>query len=285
MFEEFKIKRKVKKSEKKIEKNESIAQTMASGNQQLKDITQRSRRVSHKQYEEAWFAEYLERNELNLAISEVRKTLFLQRDRLLQRMIHFNRNYKANKEKEPYANQKRDLERDMRGSKNAAYALSVVCNAIDRLDELPDEQEWCSIMKDLTKGYKAINAISSGSDLMTRMAFWFQKARMEMNQDISVTLMERYYGKPIDELLQSENLENIAVTDCVVDDSVMDYSAKNNILNAIIGGSVFKIPPESIAEAADYQSRMAEKKGGPSIIKDTREYIDPNDMDDLPTNM
>ena len=48
-------------------------------------------------------------------------------------------------------------------AKNAAYALAVVEDAIDRLDSIRSEQEWRDIMRDLTNGYKLVNAISTGT--------------------------------------------------------------------------------------------------------------------------
>lgn len=89
-------------------------------------------------------------------------------------------------------------------AKNAAYALAVVEDAIDRLDSIRSEQEWRDIMRDLTNGYKLVNAISTGSDLMTRFVFWLQKAKSEIKGDISVEAMEYYFGKPIDKLLEEQ---------------------------------------------------------------------------------
>ena len=264
-----------------------MATTMESTNNLISGTNERSNKATQRLYEEAWFAEYLEKNQLNTAISDARKTLFIQRDKLLERMIRYNKNYSAILKKENYPNKQRDIDKYIRGSKNAAYALSVVCNAIRRLDDLPDEQEWCKIMKDLTKGYKTVNAISTGSSKMTKLAFWIQKAKMEMKGDISASAMEKYYGKPIDELLQSENLNDVA-SNFLVEDDVLDYSDQDKILDAINGGSVFKISPETVADVADYQSRQAQRSGGETIFNNTEEYTNPTEMnnfDSIPSNL
>lgn len=287
MFEEFKEKRKVKKAEKKVQKLESLAETMVESNSKMTKLNKRGEKAVNTQEQESWFGEYLENNQLNIAVAQARQILFVQRDRLIERMIRYNKNYKFITQKEDYPNKKRDLAKYMRGSKNAAYAISVVCNAITRLDEIPDEKEWCDIMRSLTRGYKVVNAISTGSDLMTRMAFWVQKAKMEMKGDINVAAMEQYYGKPIDQLLESEDLNDVAAN-FLVEDSSVDYSTPESILGAITGGSVFKVDPETVSDAADYQSRQAQKRGSESIFNDDNVYADPKKvdvLDDLPTNL
>ena len=91
-----------------------------------------------------------------------------------------------------------------------------------------------------------------------------------MKGDINVAAMENYYGKPIDELLESENMKGVA-SDFLVEDSTVDYSTQQSILDAITGGSVFKVDPEEVSNAVDYQSHHARQSGGRSITNTQRE--------------
>ena len=66
------------------------------------------------------------------------------------------------------------------------------------------------------------------------------------------------------ELLESENMKGVA-SDFLVEDSTVDYSTQQSILDAITGGSVFKVDPEEVSNAVDYQSHHARQSGGRSI--------------------
>ncbi len=288
MFDNFKKNLQIKKAEKKIEKIEQKTENLVETNNALSGFSKREKKATDKYADEAWFADYLKRNQLDMAISTARDNLYIQRDKILRRIIRFNKEYNYTRSSDNYPNKQRDLDKYMRASKNAAYALAVVCNAIDRLDDLADEQEWFQIMRDLTNGYKTINAISTGSSIMTRLAFWIEKTKMEMKGDISVAAMEQYYGKPIDELLEDENMDGIAA-DFLVEDSVAEYSVGEDILRAVSRGDIFKIDPEEVTHIAQEQTVNAREKGKPQVLRGEKVYADLDDMnsdlDDLPSNM
>ena len=157
-FENWKLNRKVHKQEKKIAKKEELAQTTVRANDSMTNITNRTEKVKEKLNAEEWYSKHLDRANLDTEIHEARQNLFIQRERLLRRLITFNREYKYILQKPDTSIKRRELERCSTGAKNAAYALAIVDEAIDRLDNIRSEHEWRDIMRDLTKGYKLVNA-------------------------------------------------------------------------------------------------------------------------------
>lgn len=289
-FEEFKLDRKVKKAEKKIAKKEKYANKMKESDDKLTDLTHRVEDAHEKITTEEWYSNHLERSRIDLEIREARQNLFYQRQRLLRRLIMFNKEYKYILTKPDTAIKMRELQRCSTGAKNAAYALAVVDNAIDRLDSIRSELEWREIMRDLTKGYKMLNAISVGSDLMTRLAFLLQKARHDIKGDISIEAMEYYYGKPIDILLEEQTGEANAA-DMLVQNAVLDLDDEDAVLNAIRWGSVFTVQPGVAANVASQQSEKASRTGSTPIytrpdetfneVKDFSATMDATDLPDM----
>lgn len=288
-FDKWKIKRKTEKEEKKIGRKEDIANALAESNERRMGLTRRDENVRERLYVEEEHAKYLDREQLARDVREARQKLFIQRDKLLKLMINYNREYKYTMTKPDSAYKKKELLRCSTGAKNSAYALAVVENAIDRLDDIPAEHEWRQIMRDLTKGYKTVNAISIGSDLMTRLAFWLQKAKMDIKGNISVNAMEHYYGKSIDKLLEEENIDH-AAAQLLVKDEALDLEDEDKILEAIREGGIYTVSPEEVAQAAEDQSIEAQKTDKQQIFENPEEtFSRVNDMsfalDDLPSNL
>lgn len=284
--EEWKLNRKVKKEEKKVVKDEKLAETLTKASETRSDLTKRSEKARDKVATEQWYSQKLDRHQLNQQIREARQNLFVQRDKLLRRMINFNNERDYILAKPNTEIKKRELARCSTGSKNAAYALAIVENAIDRLDDISTEREWHEIMSDLTKGYKTINAISIGSDLMTRLAFWIQKAKMEIKGDISIHAMEHYYGKPIDELLEQEDLDEVTsdiqkiASQMLVKDEALDLNNTDDILEAVRWGSIFVVQPGDVANCAEEQSANAKRTGRTGIYSNPGEtYRQPSQVD------
>lgn len=277
--DEWKLKRKIKKEEKKVTKDEQLAETLSKASDTRSDLVKRGEKARDKVATEEWYSKKLDRHQLNQEVREARQNLFVQRDKLLRRMVNFNKERQYIMTKPDTEIKRRELNRCSTGAKNAAYALAIVEGAIDRLDDITSEHEWQEIMHDLTKGYKTVNAISVGSDLMTRLAFWLQKAKMDINGNISVHAMEHYYGKPIDELLAQEKIENVA-SQMLVKDSALDLEDTDQILEAVRWGAIYTIPPEDVANAAEEQSTYARRKGGSQVISNPEETFNkPQDIE------
>ena len=287
-FENWKLNRKVHKQEKKIAKKEELAQTTVRANDSMTNITNRTEKIKEKLNAEEWYSKHLDRANLDTEIHEARQNLFIQRERLLRRLITFNREYKYILQKPDTSIKRRELERCSTGAKNAAYALAIVDEAIDRLDNIRSEHEWRDIMRDLTKGYKLVNAVSIGSDLMTRLAFWMQKAKSEIKGDISVEAMEYYFGMPIDKLLEEQTGSEKAA-DMLIENSVLDLEDEDAVLEAIRWGTVFTVTPNEASNVAEQQSNKAKSVGGTPIFtkpdetfKEVKDFSAIN-IDDLPT--
>ena len=269
--DEWKAKRKVKKEEKKVVKSEKLAETLSQTSDTRSDLVKRGEIARDKVATEEWYSKKLDERQFNQEVREARQNLFIQRVKLLKRMINFNKEHKYIKEEKSESSiKKRELKRCEIGSKNAAYALAVVEDAIDRLDDISSEREWHDIMHDLTKGYKTINALSVGSDLMTRLAFWIQKAKLDINGDISVHAMEHYYGKPINELLDQAEIKEVA-SDMLVKDEAMDLKNSDKILEAVRWGDIYKVPVSDVNDVVEEFSEKAEKSGSKPIIENPRE--------------
>lgn len=288
-FDEWKIKRATKKEEKKVKKEEKIADALADSNEKRMALSKRAEKAKEKSFVEKKQAQYLDRGQLEREVHEIRQNLFVQRDKLLKMMIDYNREYKYVMAKPDSAFKEKELLRCSTCAKNSAYALAVVENAINRLDDIPAEHEWHQIMRDLTNGYKTINAISVGSDLMTRLAFWMQKAKMDIKGNISVNAMENYYGKPIDKLLEQENIGRTAAQ-FLVKDEALELDDEDKILNAIIWGDIYTVSPEEVARAAEDQSIAAQKSEKQQIFENPEETFSKIDdmsfmLDNMPSNL
>ena len=280
-FEKFKLDRKVKKAEKDIAKKERLAKTYAEAGDKLSDIAMRSDKASTVLRAEQSFEKHLDHAKLDSQIHEARQRLFIQRSRLLKRVIRFNKEYKFTLTKPDTPVKERELKRCSTGAKNAAYALGVVDDAIDRLDSIRDEYEWREIMRDLTNAYKLMNAISVGADLMTRLAFWVQKARNDLKQDISVKAMEHYYGKSINKLLE-EQTGNESAAEMLVKDSVLDLDNEDAVLDSIRWGTAYTVMPQKVSEIAAEQSTIAEANGEmPVIQKPGEAYESAQDLPEI----
>lgn len=278
-WEDHQTKKKVKKEQKKINAAEKRAETLTTANDTLTELADRREKAKHKEKIEEQYAKHLDKSRLEDEISEVREKLFIQRKKLLMRFINFNREYRYVCAQPDSPVKKDELKRCSVGSKNAAYALAVVEEAISRLDNIHSEYEWREIIRDLTKGYKMMNAISIGSDMMTRLAFLLQKARYEIKGDLSVEAMEYYYGRPIDKLLQEQKIDKVA-TEMLVKDEALDLDNEQQILEAIRWGRIYNVQPSEIADAAQEQSLKARKNHGTPIYDNPEEtYENPIDLD------
>ena len=93
-FESFKLNRKLRKEEKKVEKKEQYAKDISKGNDQLTDFAHRTGEANKKIHVEKAVSKNIETARINAEIREARQNLFIQRDRLLHRLITFNKEYR-----------------------------------------------------------------------------------------------------------------------------------------------------------------------------------------------
>ena len=288
-LENHQIKKQVKKQEKEIAAAEKKAETLTAANDTLTDLADRREKAQSKVKVEESYSQKLDKLRLEDQISEAREKLFVQREKVMIRLIRYNREYSYVNSQPDSPKKGRELKRCSAGAKNAAYALAVIEDAVDRLDEIPSEYEWRQIMRDLTKGYKMVNAISIGSDLMTRLAFLWQKAKYDIKGDLSVNAMEHYYGRSIDKLLEEQQIDRVA-SELLVKDDVFKLDNEQEILDAIRWGTIYTIQPGEMASAAEQQSVSARRNHRTAIYDNPEEVFDkPMDidaaLDNLPSMM
>ena len=286
-WEEQKNKKKVKKEQKKIDAAEKRVETLTNANETLTDLADRREKAQFKVKTEESYAKHLDKSRLEDEISAARENLFVQRKKLTRRLINFNREYRYIQSQPDSPVKNDELKRCSAGAKNAAYALAVVDQAVNRLDNIHSEYEWREIMRDLTKGYKMMNAISIGSDLMTRLAFLLQKARYDIKGDLSVEAMEYYYGRSIDTLLEEQKIDKVA-SEMLVNDDALKLETEKEILDAIRWGRIYNVQPKDISDAAEEQSLKARRAHRKPIYDNPEETYDrPVDLDaaldDLPS--
>ena len=278
-LENRKIKKNVKKAEKKTVEAEKKADLLTGANDKLTDLAERKDKAKFKVNVEEQYQKHLDKKRLEEEISEARSNLYVQRQRLLTRLVRFNREYKYVKMQPDTPVKRKELARCSTGAKNAAYALAVVEEAISRLDDIHSEYEWRDIMRDLTKGYKMMNAVSLGSDLMTRLAFLWQRAKYDIKGSISVDAMEHYYGRSIDKLLEEQQIDKVA-SDLLVKDQALDLDNEEEIMEAIRWGTIYTIQPGEMADAAQEQSENARRHHRTAIYDNPDETFEqPMDLD------
>ena len=273
-LEDRRIKKKVKKEEKRISSSEKHIETLTDANETLTELANKRSEIERKERTEEQYSKHLDRERLTDEINKARENLFVQRKRLIRRLISFNGEYKYISAQPDSPVKEDELKRCSAGAKNAAYAL--VEDTIRRLDSIHDEYEWRDIMRDLTKGYKMVNAISIGSDIMTRLAFLLQKARYDIKGDLSIEAMEHYYGRNIDDLLKEQKIDKVA-SEMLVNDQALELENERQILDAI----------NVAADAAEQQSERARRTRTEAVYDNPGEVYDqPMDLDsaleDLP---
>lgn len=288
-WEEHKIKKKAKKEEKKIRDAEKKAQLLSETNDTLTNLADRKDQAQKKVKAEEKYQKYLDKSDLEDRITEAKSNLYIQRQKLLRRLINFNNEYSYIYSQPNTPMKQKELDRCSVGAKNAAYALAIIEQALDRLDKLPSEYEWREIMRDLTKGYKLVNSISLGSELMTRLAFLWQKAKYDIKENLSINTVERYYGRSIDNLLEEQKIDK-AAAEMLVKDETLLMTDEAKIMEEIRWGTVFTVPPEELADAAAEQSIRAHNNHTKAIYDDPGEtYDSPMDLDaaldNLPSTM
>ncbi len=285
-LEDRRIKKKVKKEEKRISSSEKHIETLTDANETLTELANKRSEIERKERTEEEYSKHLDRERLTDEINKARENLFVQRKRLIRRLISFNGEYKYISAQPDSPVKEDELKRCSAGAKNAAYALAVVEDTIRRLDSIHDEYEWRDIMRDLTKGYKMVNAISIGSDIMTRLAFLLQKARYDIKGDLSIEAMEHYYGRNIDDLLKEQKIDKVA-SEMLVNDQALELENERQILDAIRWGRIYNVQPNVAADAAEQQSERARRTRTEAVYDNPGEVYDqPMDLDsaleDLP---
>lgn len=261
-FEDWNTKRKAKKAQKKADAADRRLDSLEEANSIRMATAERKKEQQKRASDIKWVEKHLDSNELRDQVNEAKGELWVVRDKLYD-IIHRSVKEYSYLEKQPESpGRNTKMDNLNKKYKNAFYALAMVQQTIDRLNEMPSEYEWKQIMKDLTNGYKLVNAISTGSEWITRLSFWMQKTKMETKGMVSLSAMEDCFGKPIDQILQEEKIDK-AATDILVTAQAQDLNAmsKQDILEAAKNGVFVTVQPqEAINVAKSAESQMKESQ-------------------------
>lgn len=283
--------KKARKEQKTLDKKQEELSKLRDANAARMEIERKNQGLDAKIKNEKWLSGELDAKQLEKAIGEAKENLYVQREKLARRLFRANKEYTYITETMPEGpKRQKELKRCSTTSKNAFYALTLVDETIERLEEAPSEYEWRQIMKSLTNGYKMVNKISVGPNRFARLSFLMNKAKYDMKGKASIASMENYFGKPIDELLDETNVEEDAA-DIIINDKVMAIQSDEELQNAIYTGEYCNVSPTQLVAVASEQSEKAESKGvepvieNPFEIEDSIQNLDVNELlDSLPGN-
>lgn len=261
-FEEMKAERAAKKAEKKYEKLARELDAREKAVNAMEKLVKREKELDKRESDIEWTRKHLDEEQLKQQVSKMRKTLVVKRDKLVNNIMQYQREMEYSTNSLGLGRTSSDYKKLATKTKNSYYALALIEQTLDRLGEVMPEHEWHELIRDLTNGYKTVNAMSHGHDLLNRFSYWFQKARLEMKGDVTLPEMEKYFGKSIDKLLSEDGITETSSDTLVTDDILLPKSALD-IRNA----------------ARDVRKRAADrvlKRGGSAKRKRTKLRLSTN---------
>ncbi|MBQ8920632.1 MAG: hypothetical protein IJ060_00520 [Oscillospiraceae bacterium] len=262
MFDEWRMKRETKKMQKNADKEDRRLDSLEDLNNARMENATRTRAQKERASNVEWVDQQLRRNQLLEQIDKAKGEMWVIRDQLTD-IIYTAQKEIAYRQTEP-ATPGRDakLRKLETKWKNAYYALALVEQTLERLSEIPEEHEWQQIIRNLTKGYKTVNAISTGSDWMTRISLWYQKTKFGIKSDVSAINNERYFLTPIDKLIEEENLPKTPA-DMLITASSSDMKGltKEQIRDAAKNGAFLAMQPEEVIAATENAEKMMAEQG------------------------
>lgn len=286
--EEQRIKRETKKLKKEADREDRRLDAVANANQTRSEIAERREEQRGRSADEDWVSQKLSDDKFNAEVQQVRDKLFVQESKLLKRCCLALGEYRYLKTQKETSGKKKRLEVLKKDAKNSFYAIAIVEQAIERLDDMASAYEWQQIMKELSSAYKMMNAISVGSGLMTRFAFWVKRAKSEIQGEVSIKSMEQHFGMPIDELVSKDITDQLVfdndgteAADALVDNAFLDEISLDSqkILQAIRDEEYLFISPMEMTKAAEDYNEVAETQGRQPMYTKTEEPL--GDIDDM----
>ncbi len=265
MFEEFKANRMAKKMQKQYDKKERELDAKENAINTMMDISQRRRDQERREADLEWTGKRLDENQIKQEVSKAEKALVVKRDELVKNISYYQREMKFLNSSPNSGLKTSDMKKTATKIKNNYYALALVEQTLDRLGDVVSDHEWHQTIRDLTNGYRTVNAMSHGHDRMNRFAYWFQKAKLELKGNVSLQEMERYFGKSIDKLLDETGIAE-TTTDGLVADEILAPMSEMDIRNAARGGMYMSVQPTELANAAAEQSAAAPDTGAEPVI-------------------
>lgn len=258
----FGMKRKAEKMEKATNRLEKNLNEREEAIQKRKELKKRNEVLRKRKSDIGFTEELLTKEELRQNISEVKGDLWFARDKIYNGLIMHAREIAYINRRQPTPGgiqRKNNLEIRI---KNNIYALTLIEEALQRIDDAMTEYEWNKTMRDLTNGYKAINSFSKESTWLTKFRLRFNKIKFDINEK-STSASTHAIGivKPIDTIIKDENIlpvvEDILVKS--VDYNTLTEMDKNSIFEAARNGVFVNVQPEELrreALAAEEEVKM-----------------------------
>lgn len=252
MFDEFRMKREAKKVKKAADKEDRRLNTLEDLNNARMEAANRKREQVKRASDLDFVDRQLSKTELIEQVDKTKGEMWVIKDQLSEIIFSAQKEIAFRQKQPPSPGRDAQLRKLETKWKNAYYALALVQQTLERLKEMPQEHEWRQIMRDLTKGYKTINAISTGSDWMTRISLWYQKFKFGIKSDVSAINSERYFMTPIDKLMEEEGLSQSA-TDLLVtaQNGDMQGLSKEAIEDAAKNGVFLSVQPAELVQATE----------------------------------
>ncbi len=256
--------KKAKKMQKEYDKKNAELNAKSKAINTMKNLSELKKEQDIREADLNWMSKHLDANQLKQEVNKAKKDLVVKRDEIVKNISHYQREMEYESKMPDYGSKASDLKKLSTKIKNNYYALALIEQTLDRLDDIVSDHEWHQTIVDLTNGYKAVNAISHGHDRMTRFAFWIQKAKLELKGNFSLQEMENYFGKPIDKLLDEKSItsENSGL----VGDEILSPMSEMDIRNSAKGGRFMAVQPFELAHAAAEQSAAASSIGAEPVI-------------------
>lgn len=264
MFGASKEEKKAKKMQKAYDKKNVELNEKSKAINTMKDLSKLKKDQDIREADLNWEGKRLDANQLKQEVNKAKKNLVVKRDEIVKNISFYQRELEYDSKMQDSGSKASDLKKNATKIKNNYYALALIEQTLDRLDDIVSDHEWHQTIVDLTNGYKAVNAISHGHDRMTRFAFWIQKAKLELKGNFSLQEMENYFGKPIDKLLDEKGITS--ANDGLVGDEILSPMSEMDIRNAARGGRYMVVQPFELAHAAAEQSAAAPSIGAEPVI-------------------
>lgn len=212
----------------------------------------------------------IEKEEFNRKVARVKASLKLDEDKLLTKMVGLSYDIQNLESKN------RKTEKEKVRFKNCYYTVLIIRRALERLNDIEDDNQMNKIMLDISKQLKTMNQISVGSQPIQKLLFRFRKARLDHQEKNEVNRIKSYYGKELDNNVgddDAKRLLNSDLIDLLINDDIYDVLLNNcnadNIRNAVDENVGVEYEPDDIED-------MKEKN---SASDDPIEGLDDSDAD------
>lgn len=246
--------RKVEKTKRSVEKMNSKLDKLEMENQIQKEFAERKQKQVQRKDELEFEKKSMSQEELNENIWNAKQKLLDTRTELYDYMRYITWQLKDEEMKDDTDIVRNRKEKLRIKFKNAVYTMTLIEQTLEKLDDVKSEYKWRSIINGLTNGYKAINALSSGSDFTTRLSNKVQRIIMDVKNSKFSSENEKYFGKTTDHYLKQEGQKDVVdeLVDIMVSGNYNDIEKmdRDSFFSALRDGKFISIDTDRFTKAA-----------------------------------